>query len=450
MAAVQERNGSFRILFRFLGKQYTFTLGEVARDEAETKAAQVDYLLLRIKQGFVQLPPGVSITEFVEKDGQVKTPEKPVAASAPVTLAQLQDRYLETYGNGAMEASSLKTTTMHLRHFCRTLGNNFLAQKLALADLQRHVNQRAKKKYRGKNLSPVTLKKEVDTLRAAWNWAVNMGLLSGPFPGRGIVYAKVDEKPPFMTWQEIEQRIKAGGLTAKQIDELWECLYLRKEEIEQFLAFIRDNAAYPWLYPLVCTAAHTGARRSELLRIEVADVNLESDQILIREKKRRRKQRTTRHVSLTPFLKGVLREWLAAHPGGKYLFCQAGEVIGSKKRSRTTGHLDAKKRPSSQKGRLATVRRRGAVPVLPVTRDEAHDHFKRTLAGSKWSVLRGFHVLRHSFISCLAAAGVDQRIIDEFVGHQTDEQRRRYRHLIPDVKQKAITGVFGDEESATM
>jgi hypothetical protein len=74
MAAVQERNGSFRILFRYLGKQYTFTLGKVPRDEAETKAAQVDYLLLRIKQGFVQLPPSVSITEFVEKDGQVKTP----------------------------------------------------------------------------------------------------------------------------------------------------------------------------------------------------------------------------------------------------------------------------------------------------------------------------------------------------------------------------------------
>jgi integrase len=58
-------------------------------------------------------------------------------------------------------------------------------------------------------------------------------------------------------------------------------------------------------------------------------------------------------------------------------------------------------------------------------------------------VLRGFHVLRHSFISCLAAAGVDQRIIDEWAGHSTDEQRRRYRHLVPDVKQQAIAGVFG-------
>ena len=43
----------------------------------------------------------------------------------------------------------------------------------------------------------------------------------------------------------------------------------------------------------------------------------------------------------------------------------------------------------------------------------------------------------------MAAAEVDQRIIDEFVGHQTDEQQKRYRHLIPEVKKKAIAGAFG-------
>jgi hypothetical protein len=38
---------------------------------------------------------------------------------------------------------------------------------------------------------------------------------------------------------------------------------------------------------------------------------------------------------------------------------------------------------------------------------------------------------------------VDQRIIDDLVGHSTEEQRRRYRHLFPDVKQQALLGVFG-------
>jgi hypothetical protein len=33
--------------------------------------------------------------------------------------------------------------------------------------------------------------------------------------------------------------------------------------------------------------------------------------------------------------------------------------------------------------------------------------------------------------------------MDDFVGRQTDEQRRRYRRLLFDVKQKAISSVFG-------
>ena len=53
------------------------------------------------------------------------------------------------------------------------------------------------------------------------------------------------------------------------------------------------------------------------------------------------------------------------------------------------------------------------------------------------------HAFRHSFISALAAKGVDQRIIDEIVGHQSEEQQRRYRHLLPSQKASALASVFG-------
>jgi integrase len=344
-----------------------------------------------------------------------------------------------------MEANSLATARMHLGHFERTLGSDFDLRTLTLADLQRHLNKRRKdgdprrKLPRGKPISAATLRLEVSTLRAAWNWAVLNGIVQGAFPTKGLQYPKADEQPPFMTWQEIERRVRAGGDTV----ELWDSLYLRRQEIKQLLADIKEKATAPWLYPMLSTAAYTGARRSELLRMEVADVDFEAATILVREKKRTRKQRTTRRVALVAELAGVLKDWLAVHPGGKFLFCQTGVVARSKKRSRTTGHKDKKARASSLKGRLAAVRNRDAPPTAAVTRDEAHDHLKRTLAGSKWEVLRGYHVLRHSFISCLAAAGVDQRIIDEFVGHCSEEQRRRYRHLSPDVKQQAIQTVFG-------
>ena len=79
----------------------------------------------------------------------------------------------------------------------------------------------------------------------------------------------------------------------------------------------------------------------------------------------------------------------------------------------------------------------------PLTVGECHDHFKRTLAGPKWEVVKGLHTLRRSVASCPAAAGVDQRIIDDMLGHVSEEMRRRYRHLTPAAKAQAVAKVLG-------
>jgi integrase len=76
---------------------------------------------------------------------------------------------------------------------------------------------------------------------------------------------------------------------------------------------------------MVATAAYTGARRSELLRMEVADVDFEGGTLLVREKKRSRKQRTTRHVSLTPALAQLLKDWLVCLPNEKWFSRRVGE-----------------------------------------------------------------------------------------------------------------------------
>jgi integrase len=180
-----------------------------------------------------------------------------------------------------------------------------------------------------------------------------------------------------------------------------------------------------------------------MLRLKVADLDLAGKMATIHEKKRVRGKTTTRCVRLSSFLVGVLQDWLAEHPGGPYLFAQAAIVPRSKTRSATTGHQGSKTRAKTQAGRSATVRARSAVPTSPLTPQEAHDHFRRTLAQSRWSVLRGWHVLRHSYCSALAAKGVDQRIIDDIMGHQTEDMRRRYRHLLPSLKQDAVASVFG-------
>ena len=215
MAILQVRNNSYRILFMHLGRRYTFTLGEVAQFEAEAKSAQVDYLLMRLKQRLLTVPDGINIVTFIQHDG--KPPQAangtPLNPRSAVTVFQLKERYLATHGNGTIEANSLDTCKLHLNHTCRFLGDAFPLPELTHARLQEYVNKRAKD-----GVAPATIRKELATLRAAWNWGEPMGLTLGRFPNRGLRYPKSDEKPPFMTMAEIERQI-AGGEDA---DTLWE------------------------------------------------------------------------------------------------------------------------------------------------------------------------------------------------------------------------------------
>src|SRR5262245_45347585 len=194
---------------------------------------------------------------------------------------------------------------------------------------------------------------------------------------------------------------------------------------------------------MVAFAACTGARRSELLRVLIDDADLEGGTALIREKKRVRGKRSTRRVPLSGPLVAIRKDWHSLHPGGQFLFCHGGELLRSKKRSRTTGHQDEKERPSSLRGRLSTVRKREVPGLGALTKDEAHDHFLRLIRGSKWEVIRGWHVLRHSFISICAADGIDQRLLMSWVGHLSEETHRHYLHRVPSREQQAIAGVFG-------
>ncbi len=437
MAGLQLRSGRYRVIFRYLGKQHTLNLGKVSETEAETKAGQVSYLLMRLNQKLIALPAGTGIVDFVERDGIMPEAAVTPSARSVLTLADLRDRYLATYAS-ANESNTLGTARIHFRHLITTSGPQFPLPELKPPDLQRHIDRRA-----AASIAAVTIRKEIATLGTAWNWAHCTGIIAIEFPNKGMVYPKSDEKPPFQTRDEIERQIRRTRLDKAGQSELWECLFLTVPDIAELLKHVKTHALHPWIYPVVCLAAHTGARRSEHLRAQVTGVDFEGETILIHELKRQKGRRTTRRAPLSPFLAGVLRAWIGEHPGGSYLFCHGEYVARSRNRSRTTGHHGVKTRASSPKGRLAGVRQRVRPAPAPLTKDEVHDHLRRTLHGSRWEMLRGWHVLRHSFVSCSVAAGVDQRIIDDWVGHTTDEMRRRYRHLIPSIQKQAIRKVLG-------
>ena len=205
--------------------------------------------------------------------------------------------------------------------------------------------------------SPATIKKATISLRTAWNWARRQLGLTEEFPGGKLDYAKIEEGLPFMTWDEAERRIAAGD----DPEKVWDCLYLRPAEITELLEYVKTRPVSPWVLPMFVFAAYTGARRSEIVRALPSDIDLPNGFITLRERKRDKTKTTTRRVPISPVLRESLVQWMKDRTNGKTLFCKGdGKAIAPR---------------------------------------EAHNYFQRALRTSRWSVIRGWHALRHSFVS---------------------------------------------------
>lgn len=339
-----------------------------------------------------------------------------------LALSNLIVRYRSALPDGALETESLRIAEFHIRHFVRILGLRKKLADVGLGDLQRYVLERSREPgKRGKTISVGTIRKELATLTTLWNWAAQHGYVEGQLAKRGLKFPKLDERPPFQTCAQITRQIERGRLSAIQEAELWDTLFLSTAELDDLLTIIRQRSDYDFLYPMAFMAAHTGARRSELCRSREVDFDFEAATILIREKKRSKGKRTTRLVPMTPQLNHVLKKWFAEKEGSAFTFPADHQV-------------ERVHRPRFEEGCVAP--------------DEASHHFYKSLAGTKWEQIRGWHIFRHSFISNCACGGVDQRMIDSWVGHQTDEMLRRYTHLFPHVQHAAIAGVFRQPAAA--
>lgn len=405
MASIELRNQTYSIIFRFGGRKFSRSLKTGDKKQALARLVRLEENLRLVEAGRLEIPTGADVPTFLLSDGKI---DRPFTLKS-FSLIELCEQFSDAIPKGSLEDSTQQTLFVHMRHLRRIFGDAFQVQKLAMSELQDYVKVRsAEPGLRGQNVDASTISKELGTFRSMWNWALDALLLKGEFPRKGVRLPKVKEHPPFQTWDEIEPQLV--GLDSNEQRLLWDCLYLRLEEIEELLVHVKKTARHPFIYPMVVTAAHTGARRSELMRSQVADI--QKDLLVIRERKRKQRQESTRRVPLSSKLEEALADWLKIHPGGKFAFCQGST-------------------------------RKGVQSPEQVSRNAAQCHLKRTLAGSRWEVIRGWHCFRHSFISNLASRGVDQRLIDEFVGHTSEEVKRRYRHLLPDVKQQAIRSVLG-------
>jgi integrase len=403
----QNASGIWLIRFRFGGRQYYRTIDTASEKLANGVKTQVEETIGLIKRGRLSLPEGISGDEaglFIISGGKIS--QQPSIAAPAKTLQQVKDAYFAELPEGAKAASSLYTEEIHASHFIRILKGSTPMQQIDVSELQRYVNKRARESgLKSKKVQPETIRKELMTFGQIWSFARARKWVEAELDKREIKLPKPTEKPPFQTWKEIKKTIERGGLTDPQIEELWDCLFLGEKEVLELLEYVRKKAAYPFIFPMFAFAAFTGARRSEILRSEISDFHFDHNQVVIREKKRRQSMRESfRQVQLSSRLEKIMQDWFDNHPGGRFTIC--------------------------------------VTPDQAITRNAAHHHFTKTLDNSKWSVVRGFHVLRHSFASICAMRGVPENIIDSWLGHQTEEMRMRYRHLFPEQTEAAMAELF--------
>jgi integrase len=401
MAWLEKRGDSFHLSFRLGDQKFKRSLKTRDQSIADTALIRAERRLKLIEDGDLSIPDDADLATFILSDGKL---ERPIVIRAK-TLRELLTTYEASLSVGTLENNSIATIKLHLKHVARIFDHNLRADRLAFSDLQSYVDKRSLEKgQRGRLISAVTVKKELASLSGVWNWAARMEYVRGAFPSKGLRFHKTTEKPPFQTRTEIERQITKDGLSEAEAADLWNCLYLSVADLEDLLQVIKEHALHDFIYPMVLMAAHTGARRSEIVRSLCQDFDLEEGFVRLHEKKRVRGRITTRTVPLSNQMKVGMSAWLEGR---------------NHRQTFTNG------------SQLLTVQ-------------DATHHLNWTLKGTKWECIPGWHVFRHSFISICASQGIDQRMIDSWTGHQTEEMRKRYRHLFPTVQRAALQSVFGN------
>ena len=408
----RDPSGSFIIRFRHAGKVYKRSLRlDGGAKEAARICDTIEATSNDIRRGRAIIPATVDVATYFLSGGRAEVAT--VAPEKAMGLGLLFTEYQAKLTAGSKERNSLKTEAIHGRHLCRHFGDDAPVGRLAaMAQIQGYVDARA-----SKGAARVTIRKELNTLRFVSAWAANRGVIrTDPCASWKIAmltFPKEVEKPPFQTWDQIARQVSRGNLSAEQQADLWECLWLDRRQAVEIIDWAEGHEGHPWLLPMLAIATYTGARRSEILRSEVDDWDFESEQVAIRQKKSdRSKTFTRRYVPIHPDLAIIVREWLVTRPGTSPFLIVNGDGD-------------------------------------PLSINQAAHGFRAAVTGTKWHVLRGYHVLRHSFASNLASRGIDQRVIDELLGHSTAEMSRRYRHLAP-TKKRAAVEIAYDRRSATM
>jgi len=175
---------------------------------------------------------------------------------------------------------------------------------------------------------------------------------------------------------------------------------LTREEVRELLAYLkrlRFKACLQTIYSC-------GLRISEGVHLQVADID--STRMLIHV--HRGKGAKDRYVPLTDATLNILRKYWATHRNPQWIFPAPGQ--GGQK-------MSAAEKPMS----IGSVQRA----------------FRMALQDSNINKRARVHTLRHSYATHLLEAGINLRLIQEYLGHDSPKTTALYTHLTQRAKDLA-------------
>ena len=325
---------------------------------------------------------GVDILDFRQAQKKARNWFDDIAAAAGkrperFTVADALDHYLERFTGKSLE----KTRHTIERHIRPALGRRPVAE-LSTSELRNFQSELATRRslYRANRQGKA--KERPDDGDSARRGKANANRIFTPL--KAALNRAFDEGlvADDTAWRRVKPFRKVSAARIR---------YFTPAEVGALLA-----AAEPWFRAVVQAALFTGGRWSEIFRMKVRDIDLRSGTIHFPETKSGR----PRHVHLTDEGARFFARQCAERPLRDLLFHnQHGRPLG----------------PSHQiRPMRETCLKAGVEPA-------------------------GFHILRHTYGSTLAMAGVPLAVIAEALGH-ADERitRKHYAHLSPSYVRDAV------------
>src|SRR5579862_9280165 len=265
---VLERNGNFMAVItrNVEGKPKTFMHSLHTRDRKAAQAAQarVNQLMTLVEMGQKEIPAGVDLWDWLLKyGGEEKKVEK---AKNETTLDAVITDFVAGRTKKAATTQLLDAIyARHLRRFLSREKNPFFPVRDVTVDTLKEY-----RKFRyGEGVRVVTVNKELSWIFTLYS-DQKKHFPADPF--EDFVYDKDDTDPArWKTAQEIKDELKERDYSEEDAEKMWQGRFYTKAEIGRLLKLAKEQD--PELFAMLCVAAFTGARRSEIARMRWADIS---------------------------------------------------------------------------------------------------------------------------------------------------------------------------------